>query len=113
MAGGGLAGLSREELLELVRRQRAELAPCEAAVEVLVEEGFDRGGAMVGCAILDQEERLGRLFQDGGQEGDVARAVETAVDALGEQPPAEQVDQAEHLVRLALASGLDDRLLPD
>src|SRR5438874_373596 len=33
MAGGGLAGLSREELLELVRRQRAELAPREAAIE--------------------------------------------------------------------------------
>src|SRR3954454_16660102 len=80
---------------------------------MLLEEGFDRGGAMVRGAVLDQEERLGRLFEDGGQESDVAGAVEAAVDALVEQPPTEQLDQAEHLVRLALARGLDDRLLAD
>src|SRR5215207_9749133 len=33
MAGDELAGLSREELLELVRRQQAELAAREAAIE--------------------------------------------------------------------------------
>jgi transposase len=33
MADDELAGLSREELLELVRRQRAELAEREAAIE--------------------------------------------------------------------------------
>ena len=33
MADDELAGLSREELLELVRRQRAELAAREAAIE--------------------------------------------------------------------------------
>src|ERR671917_96687 len=33
MADDELAGLSREELLELVRRQQEELAECEAAIE--------------------------------------------------------------------------------
>ena len=33
MAEDELAGLSREELLELVRRQQAELAEREAAIE--------------------------------------------------------------------------------
>src|SRR5437868_13378114 len=78
---------------------------------VLLEEALDWGGAVVGRPILHQEQRLRGLRQHPGQKSNVALTVQLAVDALVEQPPAEELNQAEHLVGLAPARGLDHRLL--
>ena len=76
-----------------------------------LEEPLDGGRAVVGSTILDQEHGLGRLRQDGAEEGHIACPVEPASVALIKQPPAEEVNQPEDLVGLALAGGRDDRLL--
>jgi len=62
VVGGGPFGGAPEELNRVVIWRVAGQVDDVQAVAVLREEGLDRRGAMVGRAILDQEQRFGGLL---------------------------------------------------
>jgi len=81
------------------------------AVGMLSEELLGFLGGMVGSTILYQENRYGGLFEERGDESDVAIGIEAPLNALIKELPGKEINQAEGFVAFALTGGFDSRLL--
>jgi len=82
------------------------------AISVLGHEGGRRSSGMVPRAIVDDHNGLARLRKHGREQGTLARRRTTLGATLEEQPPAEIIDHAHHLVGFAFTRGFDRGLMP-
>src|SRR3972149_6147537 len=70
-------------------------------------------GGVIARAILNQKQFLGGLFQHLFEKGDVAIGIEASLHALIEQAPTKELNQSEHFVAFAFATGLHQGLVTD
>ena len=109
--GGVLCDVTPQVLDRIVIRRVAGQLKDGHPVGVHDKELTGGLGCVVPCAILDEQEGGGGLFQHLDEKSAVTLGVELAGEACVEELTAEELDEAEHLVGPAFAGGLNNRLL--